>query len=464
MGTDRIFSNSSISIVLDVVSEFRPHVSEIERKRRFTIQIVIQNRVTKLNLSPREFAVDVVRKLTDAGFRALWAGGCVRDLVSGFRPTDYDVATTATPDDVRRVFGRKNTVPVGESFGVMLVIGPKSAGTIEVATFRREGEYLDGRRPNSVEFCTPEEDAHRRDFTINGMFYDPLTEEILDYVGGRADLDNKILRCIGDPEDRFYEDKLRMLRAVRFTARFHFQLEDRTARAIRKHAPDITVVSVERIAHELLKMLEHENRRRAVELALDLDLWPMILPEIQLAWPVDRETETRLRILDSLRDPTPELALSVLCAELSVRITGELCRRIKLSNDQRERITWLVENQSSLERADQLPLHRLKQLLVHPCRRDLLELTRTRQFVEHGSSEGYEFCERYLRETPPGRIDPEPLLTGGDLIHLGLKPGREFKQLLEQVRNAQLDEQVSSRDEALDFVARLRQNPQQDQQ
>jgi poly(A) polymerase len=206
-------------------------------------------------------------------------------------------------------------------------------------------------------------------------------------------------------------------------------------------------------------MLAHENRRRAVELALDLHLWPMILPEILLEWPSDRTTERTLGMLAELRSTSGELALAVLCSSLSPRLTGELCRRIRLSNEQREKITWLVEHQSSLEGADQLPLHRLKTLLAHPGHPELLEFLRARQVFEWGASPDFEYCTRFIDATPRERFDPPPLLTGGDLIEMGLKPGQEFKRLLEATRNAQLDEQLHDHRQALDFVARLRENP-----
>src|SRR5580692_10955471 len=229
----------------------------------------------------REFAVDVVRRLQGAGFRALWAGGCVRDILMGRAPQDYDVATDARPDAVRDLFGRRRTLAVGASFGVIIVLGPKGAGNVDVATFRTEGPYLDGRRPEHVEFATPEEDAQRRDFTINGMFYDPISEQVHDYVGGESDLAARVVRAIGRPADRMTEDKLRMLRAVRFAATLDFQLDAATANAVRAMAPEIHVVSAERIAQELKKMLVDPHRRRAIELARDTQLLLEILPELQ---------------------------------------------------------------------------------------------------------------------------------------------------------------------------------------
>ena len=213
--------------------------------------------------SSREFATDVVRQLRAAGYVALWAGGCVRDLLLGRGAEDYDVATSATPEQVRTLFGKRRTLAVGESFGVIIVLPPsKTAEPVEVATFRTEGVYLDGRRPTEVAFSTPEEDAQRRDFTINGMFYDPIEQRVLDYVGGEADLHRKVLRAIGDPHARMTEDKLRMLRAVRFAATLEFELDPTTRAAVQLMAPEMRVVSAERIAQELHKVLAHRTRVR----------------------------------------------------------------------------------------------------------------------------------------------------------------------------------------------------------
>ena len=233
-----------------------------------------------VNSPQREFAVEVVRQLRAAGHTALFAGGCVRDLLLGRPAKDYDVATTATPDQVRRLFGHKRTLPVGASFGVIIVLGPREAGHVEVATFRTEGPYQDGRRPSSVAFCTPEEDARRRDFTINGMFYDPMETRVLDFVGGEADLSSRVVRAIGDPHERVREDKLRMLRAVRFAATLDFALDPTTAEAIREMAGQLIIVSAERIAQELKKMLVDRHRRRAIELSESTELLPIILPEL----------------------------------------------------------------------------------------------------------------------------------------------------------------------------------------
>ena len=229
-------------------------------------------------MNQKQFASEVTVSLQRAGHTAYWAGGCVRDAILGRAPKDYDVATSATPDEVRELFGFKRTLPIGASFGVITVVGPKSAGQIEVATFRRDGGYSDGRRPDSVEFTDAREDAVRRDFTINGMFFDPATEEVIDFVGGQEDIKRQVIRAIGDPHKRIEEDKLRMLRAVRFAATYEFALDPQTRDAVSAHAAEIEVVSGERIGAELVRMLSHPTFRIAVEKLHQTGLWKYILP------------------------------------------------------------------------------------------------------------------------------------------------------------------------------------------
>jgi poly(A) polymerase len=414
--------------------------------------------------SQREFAVDVVRRLRDNGHTALFAGGCVRDLLLGRPAKDYDVATTATPDQVRALFGRKQTLPVGAAFGVIIVLGPREAGQVEVATFRTEGPYEDGRRPSSVAFCTPQEDARRRDFTINGMFYDPVDAQVLDFVGGEADLAARVVRAIGDPHERVREDKLRMLRAVRFAATLDFSLDETTAAAIREMAADLIVVSAERIAQELKKFLVDPHRRRAVELCESVDLLPRIIPELnpeltEFGVPQPTPHEITLRMLDLLQKPSFELAFAVLLHSLPARpAVHDVCRRLKLSNDEIDRITWLVDHQLDLADAPSLPLSRLKRTLAHPYHLDLINLLRVRLLATESSLQPVLFCDEYLLQTPSSVIDPPPLLTGDTLKSLGMKPGPVFRDLLESVRDAQLNDQIFTTDEAVDLIKRLTAN------
>ena len=400
----------------------------------------------------REFAVEVVRQLRAAGHTALFAGGCVRDLLLGRPAKDYDVATTATPDQVRRLFGHKRTLPVGASFGVIIVLGPREAGHVEVATFRTEGPYQDGRRPSSVAFCTPEEDARRRDFTINGMFYDPMETRVLDFVGGEADLSSRVVRAIGDPHERVREDKLRMLRAVRFAATLDFALDQTTAEAIREMAGQLIIVSAERIAQELKKMLVDRHRRRAIELSESTELLPIILPELNRESREPAAHEITLRMLELLERPSFELALAVLLHSLSAPVVVQICRRLKLSNDELERINWLVAHQDDLMSAPELSLARLKRTLAHPFRDDLITMMRVKLLAMEADLKPALFCEEYLLRTPADVIDPAPLITGDTLKSLGMNPGPAFRTLLETVRDAQLNGEITTVEQAIEMA------------
>ena len=401
-------------------------------------------------ISPQhQFALEIVLKLRGAGHIALFAGGCVRDALLGREAKDYDVATTARPEDVRTLFGHRRTLAVGASFGVIMVIGPKEAGHVEVATFRTEGPYLDGRRPESVAFCSPEEDARRRDFTINGMFFDPVEERILDFVGGEVDLRGRIIRAIGDPHERVREDKLRMLRAVRFTATLNFSLDEITARAIEEMSSELVVVSAERIAQELKKMLVDVHRRRAIQLAEEVGLIRVIFPELDEIRRQSNWIET-LRCLDLLHAPSFELAMAALLRPLGTPSKVEsVCRRLKLSNDETDRITWLVAHHNDLDHAPALSLASLKKVLSHPYRDDLLKFQTGLRLSTSKNLEPVEFCQEFLARTPDEVLDPVPLATGDDLIAMGLKPGPGFKSVLEKIRDAQLNLEIRTRVEAL---------------
>lgn len=414
----------------------------------------------------RDFAVDVVRRLQEAGYTALWAGGCVRDLLMGHPPDDYDVATSARPEQVRELFGKRRTLAIGASFGVILVQGPrdKNTGDVEVATFRTEGPYLDGRRPEHVSFATPEEDAQRRDFTINGMFYDPLADQLHDYVRGRDDLERRLVRAIGDARARFIEDKLRMLRAVRMTARFAFQLEPATASAVRQMAKEILVVSSERIAQELRKMLTHVRRSVAMSLADEVALLSVILPELSpiLKAPDGSSWGRTLGMLDRLEQPRFELALATLLYEVdpsapeaAARMAEVVCRRLRLSNDEIERIVWLTRHKVLPSDICQWKLSRLKRLMASPDIEDLLRLYRVAAEAGEGDLASVAFCERFLAETPASTINPPEIISGDNLIALGAKPGAKFKVWLDQLRDAQLEGTIHTPEEALALARRL---------
>jgi poly(A) polymerase len=414
-------------------------------------------------MTDREFAIDVVRRLRQSGFEALWAGGCVRDELLGVTPADYDVATSARPEDVVRTFAR--TVEVGAAFGVVEVIGPRRFdGThpiVQVATFRSDGAYIDGRRPESVVFSSAEEDAQRRDFTINGMFFDPIECKVIDYVGGQADLQAGVLRAIGDPRARFREDKLRLMRAVRMAARFDFPIESVTAAAIREMAGELNVVSAERIADELRKMLIHPNRASAVRQMDELGLLRQVLPEA----PTGDVWQHILRVLELLEGPRwPEptavsfpLAMAALLHDVGKKVAGVACRRLKLSNAETTRIEWLVEKHRYLDEAPTMRVSKLKPILVHPGIGELLALHRADALASGRSIAHVEFCEKMLRETPAEELNPPPLLTGDDLITLAWEQGPVFKTVLDAVREAQLEGMIRTKEEAVWLAEQIRQ-------
>jgi poly(A) polymerase len=454
-------------------------------------------------VSERDFAIEVVRRLREAGHEALWAGGCVRDEWLGHLPKDYDVATSALPEQVRRLFRR--TIAVGASFGVIEVLGPRNAEEplkVQVATFRSDVSYSDGRHPDAVVFSSAREDALRRDFTINGMFFDPLENRLIDYVGGQEDLRARVLRAIGDPSLRFTEDKLRMLRAVRMATRFDLEIAPETADAIRAMAGQIGVVSAERIADELRKMLVDPRRARGMRLFVELGLAETILPELLpmmgLPQGLPRQDapalpppgqpgsltpgegdlwEHVLRVLDWL-GPTPSfcLAMAALLHDVGKprtvgrtpdrytfynhehvgrRMAGEICLRLKLSNEERERIEWLVEKHQILCDARQMRTSKLKTLLIHPGIRELLDLHRADALASGHDMAHVEYCEQLLRDWTMADLNPPPLITGHDLTRAGLEPGPIFKKLLDAVREGQLEGTITTPKEARELVDRL---------
>ncbi len=420
----------------------------------------------------REFAEAVVAQLKAAGFTALWAGGCVRDHLLGKTPKDFDVATNARPEQVRSVFGNRRTLAVGEAFGVIVVLGPnKAAGQIEVATFRSDGAYIDGRRPESVAFSTPEIDAQRRDFTINGMFYDPLERRVLDYVGGEKDLAAGVIRAIGVPQARMEEDKLRMLRAVRFAATFDFKLDDDTADAVREMAEQIHVVSAERISQELRRMLVHSHRHRAIELCLSVALLPQILPELM---PVVESPDAWQQVLAKLRllqAPTFPLAWAALLectmekisqshggdrAEVSaLQAIEAIGRRLKFSNKEIEDAAWLLKHRRALDNASGKTHAQLKRVLAEPLAQELISLIRVRDLAAGRSPADALFCDDFLTSTSMELLNPQPLINGNDLQKAGLKPGPRFKEILDEVRDAQLNGEIDSFVAALELAQRV---------
>lgn len=404
----------------------------------------------------RRFAIDVVGKLRGAGYQAYWAGGCVRDQLLRRTPKDYDVATDALPEQIRELFTRRRTIAVGAAFGVIAVVGPRGTGLVEVATFREDAAYSDGRHPDHVRFSTAANDAARRDFTINGLFYDPVDDRVIDYVGGQEDLAKGLIRAIGDPYLRFEEDKLRLLRAVRFAATFEFAVEPRTFEAVRRMAGAITVVSAERIAAEMERMLVDRHRGRAVRLLLETGLAAAVLPEIVSN---DATTSARidetLAVIEELANSGFPLALaSLLRGWVDAAGAGELCRRWKLSNRQTDRVTWLIEHRTALADARHARWSCLQPLLVAEGADDLICMEEAVVRAQRRDASHVAWC-RLLRLLAFDVIDPPRLVTGDDLTAYGIPRGPQYRTLLQLIRDAQLDAEIHTKAAALELAARL---------
>ena len=426
-------------------------------------------------------AVRVVRRLQEAGHDAVLAGGCVRDLLCGATPGDYDVATDARPGDVEALFA--DTRPVGRRFGVTLVV--LDGHTYEVAAFRTESGYSDGRRPDAVAFCGIEEDARRRDFTINGMFLDPVEGRLLDVVGGRRDLEQGVLRAIGEPEERFGEDHLRLLRAVRFAARLGFRVEPVTRAAIRRMAPLLARVSPERIQRELRLLLTDRDPAAALRLMDSLGLLDVVFPELAdmrgCEQPENYHPEgdvfvhTLLTVEKLGPHPDFELAMAALLhdagkpeaarrsgaklfpehCQLGAAIARNVCRRLRLPTAETERIFWLVNRHLYFRDAFKMRPSTLKKAFAHPGFRQLAALHRADALASWGNLEIYDYVMAKRRELADDQVEPVPLLTGDDLIAMGYPPGPLFGRVLDAVRDAQLDGEVTTEEEARVLALRL---------
>ena len=433
----------------------------------------------------KEFAERIVRSLRDAGHQAYLVGGCVRDLVLGVEPTDYDVATDATPDEVMRIF--PETYAVGAQFGVVLVpLRDDANRTVEVATFRSDIGYSDGRHPDQVCFSqSAREDVERRDFTINGLLLDPVKNEVLDFVGGRKDLDAGIIRAIGDPALRFSEDKLRMLRAVRFAARFGYTIEPATFAAIQKLAAGISQVSRERVRDELTKMLTKGRARQAFMLLDQTGLLREVLPEISAMKGVQQPPEFHpegdvfvhtLLLLQALPHPCPAtLAWGALLhdvgkpptfrvapdrirfdnhVDVGVKMAEAICRRLRFANDDTEQILALVANHMRFSHVPQMKESTFKRFVRMPEFEQHIELHRLDCQASHGDLTSYNFTRQRIASIPPEAIRPASLISGDDLIAAGYAPGPRFKEILAQVEDAQLEGRLQSKDSALEYVRR----------
>jgi len=436
----------------------------------------------------------IIETLRQHGFQAYLVGGCVRDVLLKRQPADYDVATSATPAQVMEIF--PDTYAVGAQFGVVLVPLPESqresytqnappkSKAVEVATFRSDLGYSDGRRPDEVRFSQdPREDVARRDFTINGMMLDPVSGEVLDFVGGQRDLNAGIIRAIGDPACRFAEDKLRMLRAVRFAARFDYTIEAETLAAIQRLAPEIQVVSRERVRDELTRMLTEGHPRRAFLLLDETGLLKKVLPEISALKGVQQPPEFHpegdvfahtLLLLENLPEPCPStLAWGALLhdvgkpatfrvapdrirfdghVEVGVKMAEQICERLRLSNHDTAQVLALVDNHMRFGHVTRMKESTLKKFLRLPGFDEHLALHRADSLASHGNLSTYEFLLKKLTEIPPERIRPAALITGDDLIAAGYHPGPRFREILEAVEDLQLEGQLLSRDAAFEFV------------
>jgi poly(A) polymerase len=446
---------------------------------------------TAVLLTPQfEEAQRIAGLLRANGYEAYLAGGCVRDLVLGRVPADYDVATSATPQVVLNLFDR--TFAVGAHFGVVLVAPQDESARFvtEVATFRSDGAYSDGRHPDVVQFTSSaEEDVRRRDFTINGLLLDPLDDidepraAVIDHVGGLADLDAGMVRAIGRPELRFEEDRLRMLRAVRFAARFGFELEESTESAIRALAPRIHAVSRERIRDELTKMLTEGRARRAFELLDATGLLFQVLPEISRIKGVEQPPQFHpegdvwvhtLILLEQLEAGCSEtLAWGALLhdvgkpatfrrapdrirfdghVDVGVAIAADLCRRMRFSKDETHQIIRLIENHMRFADAPQMKSSTLKRFFRLPAFEEHLALHRMDCLASHKRLENYEYVRERWQSTPEEDVRPPRLITGRELIAAGYKPGESFREMLQTVEDAQLEGAISTSEEALELV------------
>jgi putative nucleotidyltransferase with HDIG domain len=426
-------------------------------------------------------ARQVVVKLRGAGHQAYFVGGCVRDLLLGARPKDFDVATDARPDRIMDLFPHSGRV--GAHFGVVLVRDVLEQ--VEVATFRSDHDYLDGRHPEQVRFeSDPREDVLRRDFTINGMMLDPDTGRVLDFVDGRGDLERRLIRAIGDPNARFREDHLRLLRGVRFAARLGFEVEPATFAAMERDHALILKVAMERVREELIRILTEGGARRGFELLDATGMLADLLPEVAAMKGVQQPPEFHpegdvwrhtLMLLEQLRNPTPTLAMGALLhdvgkpatfriadrirfdghVEAGVKIAREILLRLRFSREDMEQVEALIDNHMKFKDVPRMKESTLKRFLRMTDFPEHLELHRLDCMSSSGRLENYDFARQKLEEYSQERLQPAPLLTGADLIGLGYRPGPIFSLILGAVEDAQLEGRIANRDEALALVHRL---------
>lgn len=431
-------------------------------------------------MASKDKAVAIVRRLRETGYESFLAGGCVRDILLGKMPKDYDITTSAKPAEIAQTF--PETIPVGAHFGVMLVL--IDSDPFEVATFRHDGPYLDGRHPTHVRFGSLEEDVRRRDFTINGMVYDPIDDRVIDLVDGQIDLRRKMVRAIGNARERFVEDRLRMIRAVRFAASLDFVIEAETLAALKELAPTIGAVSWERIGDEITRILTEGGARRGFQLLDDSGLLLATLPEIAAMKGVEQSPDYHpegdvfthtLLLLSHLQAPTETLAYGCLLhdvakppcfrkegekityyghTELGAVMAEEILKRLKRSRATWERVAYLVRSHLRHMQAAQMRLATLKRFLGEEGIDELLELTRIDALSSNGDLQYYRYCLDKRAELKEEEIHPEPLVRGRDLIEMGFAPGPKFSEILKQVEEAQLNGELHSRAEALEWIVK----------
>lgn len=389
-------------------------------------------------------AIAIVQELRSRGHEAYLVGGCVRDMVMGIEPADYDIATSAHPEQIIRIFPRTETV--GAQFGVVLVI--YHGYPFEVATFRSDVAYVDGRRPTGVVFTDAKQDVLRRDFTINGLLFDPIEKRVIDYVNGRADIEAKVIRAIGDPRARFEEDKLRILRAVRFGARLGYTIEPATWQAVREISAKIHQVSSERIRDEISRILTEGQAARGFRMLEDAGLRAQMFPELE--W-----TEHLDRCLEMIpAGSAPDFAMGVLLHETRVDRAEEIVERLKFSRAEIHHVTALVGNLAKFSEIHHMSISRLKRFFRMTRFGEHLELARIHAIAAGEDIENYSYASRKFQEWTEEEIAPRPLISGEDLISLGFVPGPRFKEILTRVEDEQLEGRLMTSAEALAFVLR----------
>ena len=422
-------------------------------------------------------ALAILKTLHDQGHEAYFAGGAVRDLLLEKSISEIDIATSASPQEIEQLFPK--TIPVGKQFGVIVVV--QDTNNYEVTTFRKEADYVDGRHPTRVSFTDARHDVERRDFTVNALFFNPFTEEVIDYLNGREDLERKLIRTVGPPQSRFQEDKLRLLRALRFACQLDFEIEQQTYQQVKEHASQLTEVSWERIRDEVLKILTGPDPSRGLKLMFDSGILEVILPEIAAMHGVQQPPEFHPEgdvfvhtclMFELSQERSETLALEILLhdvgkpptftvkerirfdghADLGAKMAEEICRRLRISNQQIEEVVDVVKDHLRFIHVQEMRESTLKRFLRKTNFSDHLELHRLDSLASHGKLSSYHFCQEKLEELSQEAMRPKPLINGHDLIRLGLEPGPLFSEIMSAIEDFQLEGKLSSKEETLDWV------------